>query len=109
MGADGTLRRRPATDTLKGHTVTTKNATAIPEPPEGTFVCWCDPNVDPFAVYYRTDQHDTEAEADHWYSACQDADEEVRTWQWLLDEMSGWRGPVELVSNGELARTGGAE
>lgn len=77
--------------------------TTIPEPPEGTFVCWFDPHDDPYVVYYRTDQHDRDGEADHWYSACQASNDEVFTWAELLDEMKGWRGPVELVSNGELA------
>jgi hypothetical protein len=75
----------------------------IPEPPEGTFVCWFDPHGDPFAVYYRTDQHDEPGDADHWFPANQRSNDEVLAWADLLKEMTGWRGPVELVSNGELA------
>lgn len=78
--------------------------TTIPEPPEGTFVCWFDSFNDPYAVYYRTDQHDEATdEKDHWFSACQGGDDTVWVWADLVAEMDGWRGPVELVSAGELA------
>lgn len=75
----------------------------IPEPPEGTFVCWFDQYGDPFTVFYRTDQHDAEGDEDHWYPAIQHASAELMTWDDLLSENEGLRGPVELISNGELA------
>lgn len=75
----------------------------IPEPPEGTFVCWFDTFNDPAAVYYRTDQHGEAGEEDRWYNATQGMPDEVMTWTELLKEAAGFRGPVELISNGELA------
>jgi hypothetical protein len=75
----------------------------IPEPPEGTFVCWFDQHGDPFTVFYRTDQHGEPGDEERWYPAIQDSDAELTTWEELLSENVGLRGPVELISNGELA------
>jgi hypothetical protein len=77
----------------------------IAEPPEGTFVCWFDPNADPYAVFYRTDSYlDGSEDTDRWYnaSAYEAHDDGPMSWDELLNEMNGFRGPVELVSKGEL-------
>lgn len=83
----------------------------ISEPRDRTFVCWFDPNDDPYAVFFRNDQYlETEGGMDRWHNADQYAGRIDRplTWAELLKEMEGWRGPDELVSNGELpARSGG--
>jgi len=79
---------------------------AIPEPPEHTFLCWFDTNGDPYAVFYRTDQHlEDSDDPDRWFNASVygGANDEPMTWPEVLAEMKGFRGPVELISNGELA------
>lgn len=79
---------------------------AIPEPAERTIVAWFYPNDDLFAVFFRTDAYcAAETPTSRWFNA--DAydgnDPPPFDWPTLLAEMEGLRGPVELVSNGELA------
>lgn len=73
---------------------------AIPEPPDGSIVCWFDRYNDPVCVFYRSDQHDEDGDQDHWYQSNGDG---LLTWAELTAEAEGFRGPVELVSNGQIA------
>ncbi len=81
----------------------------IPEPVENTIVCWFDHNGDLYAVFHRTDQHvEAEGDMDRWYNGDQydTRDDGPLAWEQLLQEMNGFRGPVELVSNGRLEDRG---
>lgn len=75
------------------------------EPPEGVIVAWFDSLGDLYAVFHRTDQHaEYEGDPDRWFNADQfdTHDDGPLTWDELLEEMEGNRGPVELVSNGRI-------
>jgi hypothetical protein len=76
----------------------------IPEPPEGTIVAWWDQNDDLRAVAYRTDQHvEPGDETYRWYIVDNDIiGSDPLEWHELLSEMTGFRGPSELISNGRL-------
>jgi hypothetical protein len=75
----------------------------IPEPAEDTIVAWFDPNDDLHAVAFRTDQWvEPGAETYRWYIADGDGHGDPLEWHELLSEMTGFRGPSELVSNGRL-------
>lgn len=76
----------------------------IPEPPEGTIVAWWDQYNDLRAVAHRTDQHvEPGGEQDRWYLVDNgNSDGDPLAWFELLDELKGFRGPSELISNGRL-------
>lgn len=75
------------------------------EPPENTIVAWFDSYGDLYAVFHRTDQHvESEDDPDRWYNADQHDthDDGPMAWAELLEEMKGFRGPIELISNGRI-------
>lgn len=74
-----------------------------PEPPNNSFVVWYDPNNDPYAVYYRTDESRWE-DGENWFSADQHSSpyNEPLLWPDLCKEMDGNRGPSLLIPGGPL-------
>jgi hypothetical protein len=80
----------------------------INEPPLGTIVCWFDPHDDLYAASQSTVSHLDADDGDNprrWLlaDAGNSTGEAGFTWPELLDEMEGFRGPVELISNGRLS------
>lgn len=75
------------------------------EPEDLSFACWFDPNGDPYAIYFRSDESSEGTEA-RWFCADQHNGSlnEVMTWAGLLDEMDGLgKGPF-LLEQGERIR-----
>lgn len=81
----------------------------IEEPPLGTIVCWFDNAGDLYAAYQSTVSHLDADDGDNphrWLLADGGLSmSEPCNWPGLLEEMEGFRGPIELTSNGRLEPT----